>query len=76
MTDHHAVLASRPFPCLDTVSGGVWLWRIWDLGLLGWDVEVPEKLAENLMNGLQEFPGIHIQYATFCRERNKYSMWE
>lgn len=28
------------------------------------------------MNRFQEFPGIHIQYATFCWKMNKYSMWE
>lgn len=36
---------------------------IWDLGWMG--LELYEKLAENLMNESQEFPGIHIQYATF-----------
>ena len=35
-------------------------------GVCSRDVEVSEKLTENLMNGFQECPGIHIQYATFC----------
>lgn len=33
-----------------------------------WHVEVHEKLAESLMNGFQEFPGIHVQYATLVEE--------
>lgn len=39
---------------------------IWDLVWMG--LELYEKLAENLMNEFQEFPGIHIQYATFVEK--------
>lgn len=39
------------------------------IGGLGWmGLELYEKLAENLMNEFQEFPGIHIQYATFVEK--------